>query len=144
MDKENGYTMYIDKTLKSLKMFCKGDFEMYAQCSNIRPAYTDNEISLLFRQKRLSEHKELDEVAATIGREVSLIKYIDEGNCSFSSEMLEAAARYLGIPYEKLTAVTYDDNKFSCRGHGNKEAEDLFDMVNILFHQMILQQKLSK
>jgi len=136
--------MYINRTLNSMKMFCKGDFEMYAQCANIRPAYTDNEISLLFRQKRLAEHKKLDEVAEMVGSELSLIKYIDEGNCSLSSEMLEVAAKYLCIPYEKLTAVTYDDNKFSCRGQVSKEAKDLFDMVNILFHQMILQQKLSK
>lgn len=136
--------MHTDNILKYKSLFCKGDFKMYAQGANVRPAYTDNEISLMFREKRNKEHKELSEIAATLDKNIELVEFVDEGNCSLSSEMLEVASLYLDIPYEKLTAITYDESEFSCRGQVSEEADDLFDMVNILFHQMILQQKLAK
>lgn len=118
--------------------------KVYAMNANLRPAYTDNEISKLFHEKRIKNGQKLDELADQFHVSINMINNIDNYKYDFSMDMIKIASDYLNIPVSDLTRIIEDDeNSFSCRACKNEKTQAVIDIVNILFNEMIMQEKLS-
>jgi hypothetical protein len=117
---------------------------MYAVNANLRPAYTDNEISRLFHEKRLKNKDTIAALAKQFCTSIGIISNIDNYKYDFSMNMIKIASEYLDIPVSDLTKILIDDkDNFSCRGCNNEKSKAVIDIVNILFNEMIMQKKLS-
>jgi hypothetical protein len=115
-----------------------------AQLVNRRPAYTNNEIANLFKSKFLSEGKTFENISKEYMISSQTIQYMLTDKCHYSFEMLKFASKYLEIPYMELTQILEDDNKFSCRTDKDENSDELFNIINFMFNEMIKQERLSK
>lgn len=118
--------------------------EVPAELVNKRPAYTNNEIVLELKKKSQINNHSAVELASFCDIDINTAELMLSGKCKYSFRMLKAASLYLNIPYNELTRVLEDDVNFSCRGCTDDETEDLFDIINFMFNEMIKQQRLAQ
>ena len=115
---------------------------------NKRVSYTDSEISKLIKLKMDKENITKQELLDKYSKVYSdlNIDTIDDmliGNIIYDELMLDVASDYLNIPFDELVGVIEDDNEFSCRTNSDEDISEFYDMVNILFGEMVNQIKLS-
>lgn len=117
---------------------------------NKRVAYTDNELSLLFK-KVMKENRDTKEDIYMKYREkydledMSIIQDMLSGVVFYDVTMLQIASNYLGISYDDLTKIIVDEDNLSYRKDGeDKNLDALVDILNMLFTSSINQEKLNK
>lgn len=116
--------------------------KVIAELVNKRPAYTNNEIVKELRSKAHVNRHNAAQIAEFCNSDQDTIELMMSGNCKYSFKMLKVASLYLEIPYNELTKVLEDDVNFSCRGCTDEDTNDLFDIINFMFNEMIKQQRL--
>ncbi|ELC8365436.1 hypothetical protein QTH99_14740 [Clostridium perfringens] len=109
-----------------------------------RPAYTNSEIVKMFNEKFSRNMDSYDDLAEKYNVDEKIIKLMSDISCRYNYEMLKIASDYLEIPYKELVAVVEDDKEnYSLRANSTEAANELNEILNYLFNEMINQERLA-
>lgn len=117
-------------------------------CANLalneRPAYTSNEIVATLKATMKKQNHSAVDLANMYSTSRHVVEVMLDENTYYSYEMMEIASDYIKVPFEDLTKVLEDDNHISCRGEVDEETDELFDIINYVFDEIIRQERLAK
>lgn len=119
---------------------------MYENIYNERPKYTSNEIVSLFKKKFYESNDNISSVAERYKVNEETINHMMNKKCQYSYKMLKIASDYLDITYDELTDILVDDEKVNLRSntHENmRDSEELFNLINYMFNEMIKHKRMS-
>ncbi|MGG7211312.1 hypothetical protein [Clostridium baratii] len=109
-----------------------------------RPLYTNNEIVHMFKTKFEENEDEIEGVAKKYNVDGKIISLMMDRTCHYNYEMLKIASDYIGIDYNEMVSFIYDDDvSCSLRADSTEEANELNDILNYLFDEMINQERLA-
>jgi hypothetical protein len=111
--------------------------------SKRRPAYTNNEIVNMLNSKLTEEKLDIKTLAERYEVDEPVIRFMTDKSCEYNYEMLKIASNFLQIKYEDLVAIIEDDNNCSLRADNVESANELEDILNYLFNEMINQERLA-
>lgn len=122
-----------------------GGIRMSSELTCKRPAYTNNEIVDLFNKKLIATGDSLDKVAQKYGVDIKIIEYMKDRVCEYNYKMLKIVSDYLDIPYNDLVAFVEDDQDLcSLRADNTEAANELNDVLNYLFNEIINQERIAR
>jgi len=110
---------------------------------NKRAAYLNCEIVNEFSNKMKTTNLSKKDIANKYNLSKADVEYMLDENNYYDINMLKVASDFLNIPFSELTSILEDDGHVSCRGNVDDETNELFDIINFLFDDMIKQERMA-
>lgn len=110
---------------------------------NKRAAYLNCEIVNEFSNKMQATNLSKKDIAYKYNLSEDDVEYMLDENNYYDIKMLKVASDFLNIPFSELTSILEDDGHVSCRGNVDDETNELFDIINFLFDDMIKQERMA-
>ena len=113
--------------------------------SNCRPVYTKYELSKEVNDKLKIDRIDVAQAACKYKTDISTIKEIKDGVCSFSPKHYKVCAEILGISIEKIVEEYHDDQSLvNYRTETDQnDSLEIFEKANLLFNEIIMQEKIG-
>jgi ribosome-binding protein aMBF1 (putative translation factor) len=113
--------------------------------SSERPKYTRYELAKMVRDKRHQLGVEIEELAQNVGIESKLLQSIEDAARSFNVIMYKAISKILEMSTEELLMKEKDNlDSVSFRSNEmNGKIEETVKMANLLFDEIVMQEKIS-
>lgn len=121
-------------------------FEFVKKSDNCRPVYTSYELSSMVKEKRKNERLDVKAFSKKHGVSEDILDQIENGRRVFSTKMYKSCGTILGLSTEEMLAEYEDDiSAVNFRASENDEStQKTFDLVNMLFNEIIMQEKISR
>lgn len=118
---------------------------MFNEAANRRPKYTKYEISKLVRHKFQNSNLSENNFCKEYDVDVSTFKDILIAKRSFNKRILTISARILGKDIKELISEDVDTLPgFRSDDEINKDTIESFNIANLLFNEIIMQEKISE
>lgn len=111
-----------------------------------RPKYTRYELGHLVFNKRVESNLSIQEVATNFGVEPSLWENIESGSRIFNVKIYKIIERFLNKPMAELLEKECDNRElvsFRAQNHTSKEILEAVEIANAIFHEVVIQEKIS-
>lgn len=113
-----------------------------------RTTYNDPEIAIMIKNKLEKEHMSKEEFLSIYldkyeDLTMEVVDYMLDGSVFYDITMLEIAADFLNIEFERLTEIIEDSDEVDYRSSTDEDVEDFGKIINILFSEMIENIKMS-
>jgi transcriptional regulator with XRE-family HTH domain len=110
-----------------------------------RPKYTRYELAKMVSDKRNNLGLKIEEFSREIGIETNLLRDIENASRSFNAVIYQAISKILEMSPEELLVKDCDNTQsISFRSKEmNKEIETTVKLANLLFDEIVMQEKIS-
>lgn len=114
--------------------------------NNVRPKYTRYELGKLVRLEREMKGLTISEISKSFSVEPSFWESIESGSRVFNVKIYTIIESFLNKPMAELLEKEYDNLELiSFRAQDNKSREiiDAIEIANMIFHEVVIQEKIS-